>query len=367
MVCDINRNKNLCGKCENCVKRLFLNGPLRKFSHKTDKELSNIMKFSKQKDLFICPQCKKSWFMMYRTFSLRKMGCNNCFGNHEGIGNNFKINKSFLESENRYLSKLLDEELKKISISSRKIGIFYCNRCPHAWKTSYNSISNGSKCPYCCKYGGKLCKDQKCKWCFDHSFLSSKYRNICTWKDEDLRKIKLNSQKKGDFKCLKCNHKWKTTFRHVNEGQGCGKCSKINNKTQIIVYDFLKEKFPKAKIYYEKKFEWGGRSSFDVVINNYIVEIDGPQHFHKLEFFNKNQSFEEIQRKDIEKIILANNNGYNVIRFSQEDILKNRFSWQEFLLSALTMDVKLSFWSTNIENYKYLIDRLQVNDGRINP
>ena len=67
---------------------------------------------------------------------------------------------------------------------------------------------------------------------------------------------------------------------------------------------------------FEREFSFAkNRKRFDFVIHSkkILIEFDGIQHFKEVPYF-KNNSLMERQKIDIEKIKLANQYGYRVIR-----------------------------------------------------
>ena len=114
------------------------------------------------------------------------------------------------------------------------------------------------------------------------------------------------------------------TYVNFRAGKGCGKCK---NKTEKRVFDYLKEYFP--TIEHQKKFDWCPKRPFDFVFENYklILEVDGLQHFKQVSNW---QSPEKTQQRDFEKMKLAFQNGYKILRISQNDIM-NHTSFPQLL------------------------------------
>lgn len=121
---------------------------------------------------------------------------------------------------------------------------------------------------------------------------------------------------------------------HLN---GCG-CPYCVNKTESIVYQYLDS----INIQHYRQFspswlintETGYRRRFDLLIPKYklIIEIDGPQHFRQVSIWGS----PEIQRStDVEKMFLALENDYSVVRLLQDDIFNNNFEWRDFILKNL--------------------------------
>ena len=102
--------------------------------------------------------------------------------------------------------------------------------------------------------------------------------------------------------------------------------NKCNYKTQIILYEYLKNKYEKIEC--EKTFQWCKNKRFDFYIKqlNIIIELDGAQHFIQVSNW---KSPEEQQKNDIYKMKKAIDHKISVIRILQEDVLGNRIKWEE--------------------------------------
>jgi very-short-patch-repair endonuclease len=55
-----------------------------------------------------------------------------------------------------------------------------------------------------------------------------------------------------------------------------------------------------------------------------IIELDGPQHFQQISNWSSPES--QLQN-DTYKMRCANNNGFSVIRITQNDVFHDRFDW----------------------------------------
>lgn len=117
-------------------------------------------------------------------------------------------------------------------------------------------------------------------------------------------------------------------YNHL-DGHGCHACL---NKTEKKLYQWLKLLFP--NIIKEFKPDWcinpstGKQLRFDFMIPNIkiIVELDGLQHFIQV----RNWICPEKQiKRDIWKMQRAHENGYKVIRISQDDVYRTGLKWLE--------------------------------------
>lgn len=347
--------RKLCGQCKNCLGRSFYSSPFRHLSRRSDEELKKISKWNKNiKDTFYCDECDHPRESTYDNISQGK-GCSYCCKPPKDLCGKKEckscFEKSFASSPFRYLSHRTDEELLLIFRNRGKLkDTFYCDQCPHPRESTYDSISSGYGCPYCSNQ--KRCCQRECETCFNHSFCSSKYRHLSIENDETLLKIAISSHKKGNFKCVK-NHTWRASYANVNRGQGCPRCL---YKTQEMVFQFLENNYD-CKVVQEKKFDWCKGKKFDITIQQYIVEVDGLQHFEKIKHFNKKLSLTQIQQNDIYKMKKALENGYRIIRLHQEDVLFNRIPWKKMLRDALHRNKpKVQCFSKKVKDYDWIKD-----------
>ena len=111
----------------------------------------------------------------------------------------------------------------------------------------------------------------------------------------------------------------------------------------------------------------GGQRRFDLLIplHKLIIEIDGRQHFQQVSTWDS----PEIQKpSDIEKMFLALENDYSVVRLLQEDILNNDFEWKEFILKNLInrSEPEIVYQNNTIYNehemlfYEMCVDRYSI-------
>ena len=214
--------------------------------------------------------------------------------------------------------------------SSTKKYWFICKECNHEFSSSPAVISSGHWCPYC--GGQKLCNDDNCKYCFEKSCAShekmSKYwsrKNKLT-----ARECSKGSNVKFWFVCNKCEHEFDSTPNDISRTDGKSTwCPFCVNKTEMKLGDFLREKLD---IKDQARFEWCGnkkyRFDFHIKSMALIIELDGPQHFRQVSNWTPP---EETQANDRIKEEKAMENGYHLLRLSQEDIFNDGYNWKEFL------------------------------------
>ena len=153
--------------------------------------------------------------------------------------------------------------------------------------------------------GSILCN--QCSTIFvTHPHLIKYFVNI-----EDTLKYSLGSGEYVLTKCLDCNYeKMIKVYNLVNHGLGCNKCGdgvSMPEKVMINVLEQLRETF---KIQLSKTtFKWCNNYRYDLYINkiNGICEVMGIQHYEETN--GKWETVKEIQENDINKEVLAKENG----------------------------------------------------------
>jgi hypothetical protein len=87
---------------------------------------------------------------------------------------------------------------------------------------------------------------------------------------------------------------------------------------------------------YQPAFEWCQRDRrlpFDFRIGNYIIEIDGEQHFRDVKGWNSKA--DEVREVDIFKMKCALDNGFDIIRVYQPDLWNDTVDWKQGVMAIL--------------------------------
>jgi very-short-patch-repair endonuclease len=270
--------------------------------HKFESNLVNINKGNNW-----CPYCSKPPQKLCENNE-----CKSCFAN------SFASNEKSIYWANE--NELTPRQLFKGS--DRKKFIFNCI-CGHKLEMILKQITTkGHWCSYCSHQ--KLCENNECEMCFNNSFASvdrSKYLHIKTINPRTLFK---STNKKFEFDCDVCNKVFDCQLSDITKGVWCSFCV---NKTELILFNKLKEKYHTLKTQY--KVDWCKNIKhlpFDFVIEErkIIIELDGKQHFEQIGNW---LSPEETRKNDLFKMKCANENGFAVIRILQKDVYKNKYDW----------------------------------------
>jgi very-short-patch-repair endonuclease len=335
-----NPSQKLCNdeNCKKCFEKSFASHEKSIYwSQKNNIEPRQVLKCSDNKYLFNCVCGHEFENHLYAL-------CNNCsycsnppkqLCNDENCKKCFE--KSFSSHEKSiYWSKKNNIKPRYAFKYSNKKYLFNCD-CGHEFEISLSNISYKNQwCSYCCIPSRKLCDHNKCKNCFERSF-ASHFRSEYFYENNKInpRNLFKLSNKKYLFKC-EYNHSFKTELSNIVLGnQWCPLCK---NKTEDKILKILKNDYLDIKYQYKKNWCKNEITNnylpFDFVLENkkIIIELDGLQHFEQVSNW---KSPEEQNIRDIYKMKCANNNGYSIIRITQNDVYKDTFDWYKMLKESI--------------------------------
>lgn len=329
--------KYLCPdeKCQTCFNRSFASSDKAKFwSNRNNKSPREIFKATASKYLFDCPDCDHTFEKAL--YSIKDGWCPFCANQKLCEDKDCEIcfNKSMASSDRaKFWSKKNKVPPRKVFKSTNKSYWFDCDSCCHDFEKALNSVKSGKWCPYCSNQ--KLCENLQCEPCF-HKSLASSERSKCWSSKNELgpRQLFKGSHKKYMFICDVCSKEFSIQLDHVQVGSWCQKC---RYKTEKKLAEYLET------IYHltgQVRFDWcknprtGRMFVYDFLVNNVLIELDGPQHFHQISNW---LPCEEQQERDVYKNRMAIYNGYSIIRISQENVFHDKKDWQHLLNIALCM------------------------------
>jgi very-short-patch-repair endonuclease len=273
--------------------------------------------------------CNNITYIRYSDFQQGKR-CSKCGGKKK---HTYEFVKQYFKNEG---CELLENEYKNNSTKME----YLCN-CGNISRINFNNFKNGYRCLKC---GGS----EKLTFEFVKKFFEDKK---CILLETDY----VNNNTNMKYICIN-NHVSFIMFNDFKRGNRCNLCK---NKTEKNVNNFLIES--NYNIISQAKFDWCKNKRhlpFDFVIDAYklIIEIDGPQHFKQISNWQSHETTFEV---DIFKMKCAIENGYSIIRISQEDIYYNNINWQNELKNNITQYdyPKIIYISQN----KNLYDKYQEN------
>ncbi len=338
--CGFCNNKKLCNNkdCKTCFEKSFASHEKSKYwSDKNKLNPRDVFKSIADNFYFNC-ECGHVIIKSLNTISSKDTWCGYC--NNKELCNDINCNKCFEKSFASHEKSIFwsdKNELKPRDIfkGTHNKYLFNCD-CGHEFESMISNISrenDGRWCPFCS--GNKLCIDKDCKKCFEKSFAShekSKY-----WSDKNElkpRNVFKSTHTKYLFNCKK-EHEFKIGLNSVNRGSWCPYCK---NKTEQKLFETLQVDFPDLK--HQFKEDWcknpltNKHLPFDFVLETekIIIELDGRQHFEQVSNWS---TPEEQYERDTYKMECANQNGYSIIRITQEDVLNDTFDWYKMLKESI--------------------------------
>jgi len=141
-----------------------------------------------------------------------------------------------------------------------------------------------------------------------------------------------NTNTKITIICKKHGEFLQTPSDHITSKAGCPRC---RAKTEDNLYEKMLHLYPTLTRQFKQ--EWCkkiNRLPFDFCIPEYkiIIELDGPQHFQQI---MGRSSPEEQIKNDKYKQKCANDNGYSVIRLTQEDVFYDTYDCIKYLCDTI--------------------------------
>lgn len=257
-----------------------------------------------------------------------------------------KLDNGNIKYKGDYLKILLDDcdstldQIYEDIDLTRNTDIMFKCKCGKNHMKSFRNIENyGAFCEECQLIIEKERQKETKKKNFDYNnSLEFNYPDLLKeWNydkniDIDPKLISKFSRIRSWWICTICNNEWNAVIS--NRSFNKTSCPFCKNKTETILYDFLK-KYNNVIIQYKQ--EWCKNFTylpFDFCIEGLkiIIELDGRQHFGKIK---KWISLEESVIRDRYKMKCANENGFSVIRIVQEDIWNNKYDWKKELLENI--------------------------------
>lgn len=330
--CGYCNNSKLCSsdKCNICLEKSFASHDKVIFwSTKNKENPRNVFKKTNKKFLFNCDKCKHSFEKELAKISYENGWCPYCA--HQKLCDNDDCEMCYdmcFEShpKAKYWSKKNTKHPGDVFKNSASKYWFDCPTCGHDYEKALFDMDRYG-CPYCGNQ--QLCSNDKCQNCFNKSFASSdKAKYLDPENKINPRSIFKSSEKKYDFICEK-KHKFTSALNKINcDNTWCPFCIR---KTEAKLYDWLVEKYKNVER--EKRFEWCKQKKalpFDFFLPEYnlLIELDGNQHFEQIQNW---QSPDITQETDKLKNNKALENGYSIIRISQEDVFKDKNDWEHIL------------------------------------
>jgi very-short-patch-repair endonuclease len=190
-------------------------------------------------------------------------------------------NKSFASHpKSKYWSNKNKLSPREVFKSTKKEFILNCNKCNHSFISKLNNIINGTWCPFCSNR--KLCKNNKCKICYNKSFASHP-KSIFWSKNNKIspREVFKLSGSKYLFDC-NCGHNFDSKLSKIANGSWCPFCSNppqklCNNNSCINCHEKSFISHPKSK-YWSNKNKQTPRQTFNMSHKKFIFFCNHCKH-----------------------------------------------------------------------------------------
>ena len=254
----------------------------------------------------ICPKHGEFWQTpCNHTHKTKSQGCPMC--------KKEKLSQHHFLSQDEVLERFKNIHKDKYDYSevvfkgmNQKISI-KCNKCGHVFNQVANSHYHGNGCPKCTNRlidTNQFIEDAKKVHGDKYDYSKVEYKKACS-------KVCIICPKHGEF--------WQNRDKHVKRKHGCPHCKE--SKLEQIIRTFLERE--NLKFEAQKRFLWLGTQSLDFYLPqfNIAIECQGIQHFIPVDFGFKDSEkvkieFKKIQEKDYRKKLKCQNNGIQLIYFT---------------------------------------------------
>ena len=348
--------------CEHCFNASFASHEKAEYWHPTKNnniKPRNIMKGTHKKYWFKCPDCQHSFESNISNIVGHNQWCPYCCKPQQKLCDDDNcehcFNASFASHEKaKYWHPTKNNKKPRdiMKVSGKKYW-FKCSDCNHDISKQIYTITNqGTWCPYCCIPKKQICDNDNCEDCFNASFAS--HEKAKCWhptKNGNIkpRNIIKGTQKKYWFICKICKKDLKMSLDSISSKNAWCTCKK--NKTEQKVEEWLEKNenilfIKKIKRTYSPKWanrretHGTGQYRYDIYIElingvKIIIEIDGPQHYKKINYFKGSHCVIHTQIKDEIKQRLSGKNEHNLIRVNQEDIWQDKNNWEDDIIGFI--------------------------------
>ena len=175
----------------------------------------------------------------------------------------------------------------------------------------------------------------------------------------EAQKIGLHSKKSRLFRCPHCGTPKKSNMDYiVHNGFKCKACNISNGSFGECLFAFILSK-NNIKFIREYVFDWAKNYRYDFYLCdlNYIVEIQGIQHYCVNSSWNRDKTIEDLFQYDESKKNVALKNG--ISKYFQIDC---RSSDVDFIISEIKKSLILESVNLNLDlDYSEFIQNLYVN------
>lgn len=187
----------------------------------------------------------------------------------------------------------------------------------HTWTTNARNLLSGKGCPDCWKeLWVKNIASNNTKY-YSEDCIANKRPHLVEYllNKEDGFKYSFGSGQKIMWKCPFCNSEFEYSIREFSKrGFVCRVCNDGNSFPNRYMYSILHSIGEDFIMEFNSSWSNGYRYDFLLKKYNVIIEMDG--HFHYRDNLLSGGSLNEQKEIDLQKDLLAQSNGYEVIRIN---------------------------------------------------
>lgn len=143
------------------------------------------------------------------------------------------------------------------------------------------------------------------------------------------------AEKRAIFVCDVCHNEFDSYLYNILSNYFCNFC-RLRTESKVLKY--LREVYPHCKT--QLRYNWCRFSKTNNVMpfdfgleeEKILVELDGIQHFEQVSNWD---SPENVQAKDVEKMVKAIEAGYSVIHIFQPEVWSDKYDWKGVLKAQI--------------------------------
>lgn len=256
---------------------------------------------------FQCVDCGYAWSYKTGAGIFSHKGCPYCTG---GIRRTHEEYKAEVESFGKVV-------VIGTFISTHDTIKVKCTTCGNEWEANAGMFLSGSGCRLCAaqEAGIKYTKSHE-QFVEEINNLSSSIKIIGKYQ---------SARDNIECECGVCGKHWFPTPGHLLSGTGCPQCSSSNGEQEITRY------LDSSKIEYKPQHKFkdlvgrnGHLLSYDFYVPafNLLIEYQGEQHYHPIDYFGGDAAFHRQQERDAKKRNYAKMNNYNLLEIKYDEDIK---------------------------------------------
>ncbi len=287
-----------------------------------------VYKYMGGRYFFECNVCNHT-FDMSPASIVRGSWCRYCA--HRDLCDNSECKMCY---DNSFASSILKDyihedckvDLRKTFKAGHTLLKFRCHKCSHVFERRARGLNLTNYCQYCSKTSKILCEDQNCEICMKNSFASN--TKAIFWSSKNELKPRdvhiLDSKENYLFDCSKCKKLFNRTPFDIYKGLWCSHCMFWSEKE---FFNKLVKLYPSLEFHFYAYWKNRIILPFDYAIHDFkvIIELDRDEIF----------GHEENIEYHLNKMKIANQNGYTIIRLYYLDFYHNEIEWLDLINEAI--------------------------------